>query len=92
MNISNSTNEPDFIATEVQVKAGQIRLTLLDGSTHSFPIHFYPRLCSAKSKDISAVKLRVGGRALRWESLDEDIWVADAIMRRYPSATVPQVA
>lgn len=85
-------NEPDFIATAVQVKAGQIRLTLLDGSTHSLPIHFYPRLCSAKSQELSAVKLRVGGRALRWEILDEDIWVADAIMRRYPAATVPKVA
>jgi hypothetical protein len=30
----------------------------------------------------------VGGRALRWESVDEDIWVTDAVLGRYPSASV----
>lgn len=81
--------EPDFVATSVKVRAGQVVLTLLDGSTHSFPVHFYPRLTSASSSQLASVNLRVGGRALRWEDLDEDIWVADAIMGRYPGALLP---
>jgi hypothetical protein len=31
------------------------------------------------------VQLRVGGRALRWEELDEDIWIADAVLGLYPT-------
>jgi hypothetical protein len=81
--------EPEFVATSVKIEAGQVVLTLVDGSTHSFPVHFYPRLSSASASQLSAVKLRVGGRALRWEDLDEDIWVADAIMGRYPAALLP---
>jgi hypothetical protein len=81
--------EPEFVATSVKIEAGQVVLTSVDGSTHSFPVHFYPRLSSASASQLSAVKLRVGGRALRWEDLDEDIWVADAIMGRYPAALLP---
>lgn len=77
-------SEPEYIATRVEVGDGRVRLELADGSTHSFPVHYYPRLRSASPAALSAVSLRVGGRALRWEALDEDIWIADAILQRYP--------
>jgi len=77
----------DIIATRASVRNGQVLLDLLDGSTHSFPVHFYPRLTAASSSQLAAVKLRVGGRALRWETLDEDIWVADAVLGRYPAVS-----
>ena len=89
---TNFMNNPEFVATEVSVRSGQIRLRLLDGSTHSFPVHYYPRLASASAKDLASVKLRVGGRALRWEDLDEDIWVADAVMGHYPATLSPVAA
>lgn len=89
MNGKSIMTEPEFVATSVKVKSDQVLLTLLDGSTHSFPVHFYPRLGAAPASKLAAVKLRVGGRALRWEDLDEDIWVADAIMGRYPAALLP---
>ncbi|MFZ4778293.1 MAG: DUF2442 domain-containing protein [Terrimicrobiaceae bacterium] len=73
-------NNPEFVATEANVRSGQVLVRLLDGSTHSFPVHFYPKLASAPAKQLASVKLRVGGRALRWEDLDEDIWIADAVM------------
>jgi hypothetical protein len=76
--------EPEYVATEVKVANGQVDLSLGDGSTHSFPIHYYPRLRRASEIDLQDVRLRVGGRALRWEALDEDIWIADAILQRYP--------
>jgi hypothetical protein len=86
---THSMNKPEIVATEVTVKNGQVRLRLLDGSTHSFPVHFYPRLAGSTPGQLTSVKLRVGGRALRWEEVDEDIWVADAVMGNYPRAVSP---
>ncbi|MDO8545177.1 MAG: DUF2442 domain-containing protein [Opitutaceae bacterium] len=76
----------DMIAVEVAVQDGQIWLRLLDGSTHSFPAHYYPRLAAAAPAQLTTVRLRVGGRALRWDEIDEDIWVKDAVLGRYPFA------
>ena len=76
--------EKDFIATSVSVEQRMVKLTLLDGSTHSFPVSYYPLLAGASDSDLEKVSLRVGGRALRWENLDEDIWIQDAILQRYP--------
>ena len=78
-------NNSEIIATGATVRNQQVMLELLDGSSHSFPIHFYPRLAAATPKQLSAVQLRVGGRALRWEALDEDIWIADAVLGLYPT-------
>jgi len=78
--------EIEFIATDVMLKDRSVRLILQDGSTHSFPTAFYPKLASASDSELAQVKLRVGGRALRWDNLDEDIWITDAILGRYPSS------
>lgn len=77
-------SEPEFIASEASVRDGLVEVRLLDGSTHAFPVHYYPLLRDAEAHLLSQVELRVGGRALRWEALDEDIWLADAILQRYP--------
>jgi hypothetical protein len=78
----------ELVATAAKVRDGDVVLELLDGSTHTFPVYFYPRLASATPEQLADVQLRVGGRALRWESVDEDIWVTDAVLGRYPSASV----
>src|SRR5690606_35653594 len=87
-----SKSEPEYIAVSAKVEQGQVLLELADGSTHSFPVVYYPRLASATQEALEPVKLRVGGRALRWDSLDEDIWIADAILQRYPSPPLFHVA
>ena len=88
--MDNSTQ--DFIATAVSFNNGMVQLDLADGSAHAFPVQYYPRLCNASTSDLAQVCLRVGGRALRWEALDEDIWVADAILQNYPKHTSEAVA
>lgn len=88
--MDNSTQ--DFIATAVSFNNGMVQLDLADGSAHAFPVHYYPRLCNASPSELAEVRLRVGGRALRWEGLDEDIWVADAICQNYPKQTSEAVA
>ena len=82
----------DFIATDVRVDQGMVHLNLSDGSQHAFPIHYYVRLEGATASQLSQVKLRVGGRALRWDELDEDIWVGDAVCQNYPKQKVSAVA
>ncbi len=82
----------DFIATAVSFKNGMVQLDLADGSAHAFPVQYYPRLCNASTSELTQVCLRVGGRALRWEALDEDIWVADAVCQNYPKQSISAVA
>ena len=50
----------------------------------SFPTEKFPLLASAAQEELAKVALRLQGRALRWESLDEDIWVDDAVYGRFP--------
>jgi hypothetical protein len=74
----------EMIAVEAAIRDGQVWLRLLDGATHTFPLQYYPRLSSATAEQLTGVKLRVGSRALRWDEIDEDIWVYDAATGRYP--------
>ncbi len=87
-----TSSDPEYLAVSAKVEQGQVFLELADGSTHSFPVSYYPRLACASEQALSEIALRVGGRALRWESLDEDIWIADAILQRYPSQPISHVA
>ena len=80
--------ETDVIATKCEVKARRICLCLKDGRTVSFPCSHYPLLENASPSLLSKVKLRLGGRALRWEELDEDIWVASAVAGKCPRKLV----
>lgn len=50
----------------------------------SFPAEKFPLLANATQEELAKVTLRLQGRALRWESLDEDIWVDDAVTGRFP--------
>jgi hypothetical protein len=78
----NLIEEPEFIATSVKIKGRNIVLDLMGGTTFSFPYSNFKRLSQANTSQLEQVVLRVGGRALRWESLDEDIWIADVILQR----------
>ena len=78
--------EPLLVAKKASVKDRVVHLWLADGSTHSFPVAYYPKLASATDAALKKVTLRLGGKALRWEDLDEDIWVGHAVMGRYPAS------
>ena len=65
----------------------RVWLELSDQRMVSFPAAKYPLLASASLEALAKVTLRVQGRALRWESLDEDIWVDDAVAGRFRHAT-----
>lgn len=71
-------------ANRCWVEARRICLELADGRCVSFPAAKYPRLVNAPQDQLGKVQLRLHGLALRWEELDEDIWVEDAVCGRFP--------
>jgi hypothetical protein len=71
-------------AARCRVEARRICLELADGRFVSFPAAKYPLLANAPQNLLEKVKLRLNGLALRWEELDEDIWVDDAVCGRFP--------
>ena len=68
------------------VEGRRVWLELADQRLVSFPATKYPLLANAPQARLEKVKLRLQGLALRWEELDEDIWVEDAVHGRFPRA------
>jgi hypothetical protein len=62
----------------------RVYIELADERTISFPASKFPRLADAASEMLQQVTLRVQRRALRWEALDEDIWIGDILAGRFP--------
>jgi hypothetical protein len=71
-------------ATRCWVENHRVCLELADGRFLSFPAAKYPLLTDAPQNLLERVELRLNGLALRWEELDEDIWVDDAVCGRFP--------
>ena len=68
------------------VEGRRVWLELADQRLVSFPATKYPLLTNAPQAHLEKIKLRLQGLALRWEELDEDIWVDDAVHGRFPCA------
>ena len=62
----------------------RVYVELADERTISFPASKFPRLATASPEMLKQVSLRVQGRALRWEALDEDIWIGDVLAGTFP--------
>lgn len=73
-------------AVRCWVEDRRVWLELADQRLVGFPASKYPLLAKAPQKLLEKVTLRVQGLALRWEELDEDIWVDDAVCGRFPRA------
>ena len=79
------TNGPSPVAAlRCWVEGRRVWLELADQRLLSFPATKYPLLANAPQAQLEKVKLRLQGLALRWEELDEDIWVDDAIHGSFP--------
>lgn len=71
-------------ATRCWIEARRVCMELADGRLVSFPASKFPLLANAPQVLLEKVTLRLNGLALRWEDLDEDIWVDDAVCGRFP--------
>jgi hypothetical protein len=81
---NSSQEQPCVTAVRCWIDGRRVCLELEDQRMVSFPAARYPLLAQAPQELLESVKLRVQGQALRWEELDEDIWVADAVAGRFP--------
>ncbi len=84
VNVDATTQVHRAIGIRCWVEGRRIWLELDDQRMVSFPAARYPLLADAPQELLEKIRLRVQGRALRWEELDEDIWVDDAAHGRFP--------
>jgi len=82
--VDSPVKDRPAIGVRCWVEGRRVWLELDDQRLVSFPAACYPLLANAPQDQLAAVKLRVQGRALRWEELDEDILVDDAVHGRFP--------
>jgi hypothetical protein len=78
-------------AVRCWIEGRRVSLELADERLVSFPCTKYPLLADASQELLEKVQLRLQGLALRWEQLDEDIWVEDAVQGRFPRAKASRV-
>ena len=60
-----------------------VYVELTDRRVVGFPANRFRRLKEASEAALAEVRLEVGGTALRWESLDEDISVVGVVAGRF---------
>lgn len=82
----------ETIAVRCWIEGRRVCVELADGRQFSFPAAKFPLLADTPQSLLEQVTLRVQGRALRWDAVDEDIWVADALAGRFPRMNERELA
>ncbi len=90
MNLKLSEIEP--IAIKAWSEKRMIFLELTDGRIFGFPADRFLILSQASDEQLKEVQLEVGGHALRWEELDEDLTVAGIVAGRFQLSLPRQAA
>jgi hypothetical protein len=85
-------NELECIATRVWVEGRRVYMELTDGRQIAFPAARFTRLAAATDAQLAQVSLRLGGAAMRWEALDEDITVTGAALGRFQAPLLMPLA
>lgn len=78
----------DVLARRAWVEGREVFLELNDGRTVGFPADRFRRLRAAADPDLREVALELGGAALRWETLDEDLTVRGVLAGRFELPSV----
>jgi hypothetical protein len=81
MNTTDYKTEP--VALKAWVEKRMIYLELTDGRILGFPADRFRILSQASENQLKAVQIEVGGYALRWEELDEDLTVSGIITGQF---------
>jgi hypothetical protein len=71
------------IAAHAWVEKRMVYLGLIDGRVLGFPADRFRILSTASDENLQGVALELGGYALRWEELDEDIAVQGVVAGRF---------
>jgi len=73
----------EVLAIRAWVDGRNVFLELHDGRIFGFPASRYRRLRDASDSDLQKVKVELGGAALRWEEIDEDLTVRGVVAGRF---------
>ena len=81
---ADSEVSPEPAALRAWTEGRTIYVELHDGRIVGFPADRFRILAAATDDQLVKVHLELNGYALRWEELDEDIWMDDAVCGRFP--------
>lgn len=87
--MSTIHQETEAVATRVWTEGRMVYVELTDQRVVGFPANRFRRLEQATESQLAEVRLEVGGTALRWESLDEDISVEGVVAGRFQLPPTP---
>lgn len=79
-------NEYEVAGINAWVKDRIVYIELSDFRIIGYPADRFKILKSASDKELNEVKLRLNGKALRWENLDEDITVKGILQGNFQLA------
>jgi hypothetical protein len=75
--------EIEPVAIKAWAEKRMIYFELTDGRIVGFPADRFRILSQASESQLKEVQVEVGGYALRWENLDEDLTVAGVVAGRF---------
>ena len=81
-----SRDESEFVATRAWVANRTVFMELADSRQTGFPAARFNCLAQTADEQSAEVTLRLGGSAMRWKTLDEDITVTGAALGRFQAA------
>ena len=90
--MSTKLSEIEPVALKAWAEKRMIFLELTDGRVFGFPADRFRILSQASDEQLKEVRLEVGGHALRWEELDEDLTVAGVVAGRFQLSLPRQAA
>ena len=90
--MDTSVYKTEPVALKAWTEKRMIYLELTDGRIVGFPADRFRILSQASEKQLKAVQIEVGGYALRWEELDEDLTVSGIINGQFQLPLPRQVA
>lgn len=73
----------EVLAVRAWIDQRTVFLELHDGRIFGFPAARFRRLRAASDADLQKVKIELGGSALRWDELDEDLTVRGVVAGRF---------
>jgi hypothetical protein len=73
----------ELVATRAWTEGRLVFVELTDQRIVGFPANRFRRLRDAREPELADVRLELRGKALRWESLDEDIAIEDVVAGRF---------
>lgn len=81
--MSITHQDTEVVAVRAWADGRMVYVELTDQRVIGFPAARFRRLRDADSATLADIRLEVGGTALRWETIDEDITIEGIVAGRF---------